>query len=282
MSRIQRLLPNQAGAGATGKLLECTEHNLDQRCLTSDVRQDKNRATMRVSRQLGFDFGRSWGGVRPGAGRKRTRVGRPCLRHVARPTHHRDHPVLVTMRARVAFRCLRSVPVFPAVRDALTNSLKEAFRILQFSVQQDHVHLLVEAGSTEDLSRGMQGLAIRLAKAVNRALDRRGPVWDDRFHARALRTPREVRSALVYVLMNHRKHDRSGPDDSRLDECSSAPWFDGWRDATKSEETGQRPVSRPQTWLASVGWRRAGLIRRDETPRVKRARHLASPAAAPR
>src|SRR5262249_22714935 len=74
-----------------------------------------------------------------------------------------------------------------------------------FSVQSDHIHLLVEADEPAALVRGMQGLAIRVAKSVNRALKRCGAVWADRFHARTLRTPREVRNALVYVLNNVKK-----------------------------------------------------------------------------
>jgi hypothetical protein len=43
----------------------------------------------------------------------------------------------------------------------------------------------------------VRGLVIRVAKAVNRALARHGRIWGDRFHSRILRTPREVRNALV-------------------------------------------------------------------------------------
>jgi len=67
-------------------------------------------------------------------------------------------------------------------------------------VQVNHVHVLVEADGSTALARGVQGLSIRLAKAINRVLGRRGRVWADRFHARALRTPREVRNGLVYVI----------------------------------------------------------------------------------
>ena len=93
-------------------------------------------------------------------------------------------------------------------------------------MQADHLHLLVEATDSRALSRGIQGFAIRAAKAVNRTLRRRGTVWADRFHARALRTPREVRHALVYVLTNLRKHM---PGARGIDPRSSAPWFVGWK-----------------------------------------------------
>ena len=134
--------------------------------------------------------------------------------------------------------------------------------MLQFSVQSNHLHMIIEADSRAALSRGLQGLAIRLAKGINQTLGRRGRVWGERYHARALRTPREVRNALVYVLQNWRRHfGVTGEVDAR----SSAPWFDGWPRAV-STVLGPRPVVAPRTWLAAVGWRRLGLIAFAEGP----------------
>ena len=89
------------------------------------------------------------------------------------------------------------------------------------------IHLIVEASDRVALSRGVQGLCIRLARAVNRACGRRGSVFADRYHARALKTPRAVRFALRYVLLNAHKHG-SGAPAGFVDGCSSAPWFDGF------------------------------------------------------
>jgi putative transposase len=142
------------------------------------------------------------------------------------------------------------------------------FRVLHFSIQADHLHLMVEADGPTDFERGVRGLAIRVAKGLNRVLGRRGKVWHDRHHARMLRTPREVRNVLVYVLSNFRKHFRGA---SGLDPCSSARWFDGWSTATATGPTlAASPVARARTWLARVGWRRHGLIDRDERPRAVR------------
>jgi putative transposase len=120
--------------------------------------------------------------------------------------------------------------------------------------------LLVEADTPTGFDRGMRGLAVRVAKAVNRARGRHGRVWADRYHARALRTPREVRNALVYVLSNVRKHL------SRVrgvDPCSSARWFDGWKGLGAVVTS---PLPRARTWLVAVGWRRHGLIDPEERP----------------
>jgi hypothetical protein len=135
--------------------------------------------------------------------------------------------------------------------------------VVEFSVQRDHVHMLVEAQDEVVLSSGARGLSIRTARAVNRVLGRRGTVWGDRYHARALKTPRETRNALVYVLMNFRKHH---PNDRRqFDPCSSAAWFDGFRHAPAPPDDSA-PTWKPRTWLASTGWRRHGLIHWSERP----------------
>src|SRR5206468_4942482 len=170
---------------------------------------------------------RTWGGCRAVAGRKLTPGGRPSVTHRARPAHTAAHPVHVALRSGRAVRCLRAGRVFPAVLGALGAASHEGFRILHFSVQDDHLHRIVEADDTRALGRGLRGVTIRVARAVNRALGRRGAVWGDRYHARALTTPRAMRHAIAYVLLNRRKHCAG---ERGLDPCSSAPWFDGWRD----------------------------------------------------
>jgi hypothetical protein len=136
--------------------------------------------------------------------------------------------------------------------------------VIHFSIQTDHVHLIVEADSTRALARGAQGLAGRCARALNRAWARHGSVWAHRYHARALRTLTEVRHALAYVLLNFRKHLRGAPG---VDPRSSGQWFDGWSHmATAPVLPGA--IAPPRTWLASAGWRRSGgAIDVHETPR---------------
>jgi REP element-mobilizing transposase RayT len=189
--------------------------------------------------------------------------------------------VHVTLRARLA--PLRSQHVFPTVRLALWRAARrdpKTFRLVHLSVQHDHVHLIVEADDKRSLSSGIRSIAIRVARYVNDLLARRGKLWADRYHSRPLRTPSEVRRALVYVLANFRKHAVS----SRLagiDPCSSGAWFDGWREEKFRRvappvaqdarwEVGaprEEPVvSAPATWLARVGWRRHGLIGLEEGP----------------
>ncbi len=147
-------------------------------------------------------------------------------------------------------------------------------RVAQFSIQHDHIHLVVEAGDRRALARVIQGLAIRIARGLNRVMGKRGKVFADRFHSRPLRTPTEVRAALVYVLNNFRKHAvRWGielPAAWSDDEYSSSPWFEGWADLS-SPRAGPAPVVGARTWLLSVGWSggAGGRLRRDELPQGK-------------
>jgi len=180
--------------------------------------------------------------------------------------------VHVTLRAREGLPPLRDRAIFPEMREAIraasrSPAVGSGFRVVQFSVQDDHVHLIVEAHDADDLGRGVQGLAIRLARAINRVLVASGKVWGDRYHARDLRTPREVRAAIVYVLMNAKKHLRRAAKDA-IDELSSAPWFDGFRpgDAAPCPPLDEPPVVLARTWLGAIGWRRCGLVRIDEAP----------------
>ena len=217
------------------------------------------------SRQEKLKF-RTWGGARPNAGRKPS--GRNHTPHRPRAEHDKAHPVHVTLRAAPRVPSLRKEVAFSALRRAIGDTARAWFRIVHFSVQSDHVHLLVEANDANSLSAGLRGVTIRLARAVNRATGRRGKVWGDRYHARALACPREVRNALVYVLMNWKKHLGRA---AGIDPCSSAEWFDGWNgkkpDMRPRPPLDAQPVETPSTWLLRTGWKRHGLLHVHEKPK---------------
>jgi hypothetical protein len=79
--------------------------------------------------------------------------------------------------------------------------------LIHFAILGNHIHLIAECDDRISLNRGIQGLAIRVARAVNQALSRkRGKVFSDRYHEHVLSTPRETKAAVLYVLQNYRKH----------------------------------------------------------------------------
>ena len=211
------------------------------------------------------------GGARRGAGRK-PRGNRALVPHVARPALSRHHPVHVTTRLGRGLPPLRRLPELEVLRRALgAGADRFGFRLVHFSIQNDHLHLIAEAEDARSLSRGMKGLLVRVARALNRLWRRHGQVFADRYHAHVLRTPREVRNALVYVLNNAKKHLGRF---AGLDPASSAAHFDGWaRPVPVGMSAASAPpqVAAARTWLLCVGWRRHGRIDPSEMPRARRA-----------
>jgi REP element-mobilizing transposase RayT len=187
------------------------------------------------------------------------------------------------MRVRADIGSLRTLEGFIAVREArmATIRLEGVFRIIHFSIQRNHIHMIVEANGKEALTTGMRVFGISCAKQINAALSvlrgvrRRGPVFTDRYYARVLKTPREVRNCLSYVLNNWRHH---GADRARMrqpwkiDPYSSALAFDGWRERPEGKRFAIPPgyegecIWTPSVWLLAIGWRRHNRISIFEVP----------------
>jgi hypothetical protein len=183
--------------------------------------------------------------------------------HVTRPKVDPRFPVQVTIRATPGLPSLRSPRLFGALRRAIARASVDRFRVIHFSIQQDHGHFIVEGDEARRARGGVHGLAIRLALAVNRVLGRKGKVVGDRYHARPLTTPRQMRTSMVYVLLNFRKHLRAP---ACIDPRSSGQHFSGWQAAPVAPDVAPATV-RPGTWMARVGWRLAGgPLRVDEHP----------------
>ena len=211
----------------------------------------------------------SWGGPRRNSGPKR-KAPRPLVRHRTRDPFPERFPQHVTIRLVRGLPTLRRKAVYKALGRALRlGGDRFGMRLIAYTVQRDHLHMIVEAADAPSLSRGMQGLTIRLAKALNRVWQRRGRVWGDRYHNRPLRTPREARNALAYVLHNCRRHG-CNPRQNGIetpDIYTSAPWFPGWRFHLKALSLPfPRPTVDARTWLLKTGWRRHGLIKAAEIP----------------
>ena len=239
----------------------------------------------RCDHRLAFDLRlpRRWGGRRDHAGRKKT--GKRYVPHTRREWFGRPRPCHVTLKVRRDVASLRIPRVVRAIEAAFAAGCERgSFRLVHYSIQRDHAHLIVEALDTVKLARGMKSLAARFARAVNRVLRRSGAVLKERYHLEVLDSPRQVRNALSYVLLNLRKHLAQqrvgralGMPRTAFDDASSARWFDGWRggrrDGFESGLVGPRPVSPARTWLLQTGWRRHGLVDPVEIPGGSRAAH---------
>lgn len=172
------------------------------------------------------------------------------------------------MRAVNGLPSFRAQVLYAAFLEAFRGTRRADFRIVEFSVQSNHVHMLVEAEDNSALARGMASFAVRANRLFNAAMGRgRGRVWGERYHRRELGSPREVRNALVYCLNNVRKHRRLTSAEATVDPCSSGPWFVGW--ATLEPLESPRPTEPPSTFLLEKGWKIHGFLSPTETPRSR-------------
>lgn len=224
------------------------------------------------------------GGPRHGAGRPRG--VRPRVMHRLRERIDARVPLHVTIRLRRDVPSVRQPRFVRRFRVSLGEAcVRFGFRVVHYSVQRDHVHLLIEAQNNRSIACGMKSVGARIGKLANRLFKRSGRVLDGRYHVRPLRTPLEVRRALRYVLLNHRHHaarrrgvrvahdlrdvrrSSSSTCAAALDPASSARWFDGWCSAAAPPNSVEvREVASARTWLLRTGWRRHGLIEPTDVP----------------
>jgi REP element-mobilizing transposase RayT len=211
------------------------------------------------------------GGWRPNAGRKRVPG---TISHAARAAVDARKPQHVTLRVLPGIGSIARDCLMNALRDCVRNAHKPSFRIVEFNVLGNHLHLITEAADRDALSRGVQGFSVSVARRMNKALKRTGQFFAHRYHVRALTSPTQVRNALRYVLQN-RKHHSAEKRFAKtwFDPYSSAAWFDGWATKLHADMAWEarllempRPTAKATTWLLSTGWKRLGLLRLDEAP----------------
>lgn len=253
-------------AGTQKKTRKGTKHKTQLGTQLGTQRNRRKPATPQL-----LPFRAPHGGCRAGAGRKPNgpQAGVP---HDTRQPLAARFPVHVTVKLRQHLRPLRRRDAYAALRTAFAaGNDRHGFRLVHYAVLNDHLHFVVEAAGRTALARGVQGLLVRIARTLNRLWQRRGKVFADRYHDHVLRSPREVRNVLRYVLGNGRKHAAAGRAvtvPQAIDTYTSAPWFDGFRETivVRGLAAVVRPVTDAHTWLLTIGWRRHGLLSVSERP----------------
>lgn len=185
------------------------------------------------------------------------------MSHARRPDVSPSRPHHVTIRMRRGTWNLRAQRCYRPLLEAFRAVRKRAgFRLTHFSVQGNHVHMLVEASDRPAMSNGLRALLIRFARSLNSVMGASGSRFQDRYHESVLETASAVRRCLRYVLENHARHMASiGKTAPAVDPFSSAPWFDGYcAGVLVPRAIGDPPVSSARSWLLSGAWRTLGLI----------------------
>lgn len=162
------------------------------------------------SKQLKLDLYKGrWGGRRPGSGRKR--IHSKGVAHRVREIVSARTPLHINFKYRTQIKnkfCLK------LLKKAIMNARSKGLRIVHFSLQSNHIHLIIEAENNEILTKGMRSLTITFAKGL-----KAGKVQLERYHLHVLRTIREAKNATLYVLFNQQKHEKGKY--SKIDEFSS-------------------------------------------------------------
>jgi REP element-mobilizing transposase RayT len=209
------------------------------------------------------------GGWRRGAGRPSGRSNH-YIPHVRRTRVTKNHAVHVTLSVRKGIPTIRRHPTRRIIQAIFAKESRKGFRLVHYSIRKDHLHLICEADSTLAVSRGIQRIASRIARALNQYFDRKGRFFADRFHSHVIKTPRAMRHVLSYVMLNaHKDEAKQGKTLRGPDAFTSWEYFDGWRAPQYQRRAhGPRPRDAPVTpatsWLLRKGWRRHGLIHLDE------------------
>jgi putative transposase len=241
---------------------------------------DKSHMTKQVASmakketQLKFQKTSGWGGKRKGTGRKNLSG---TVNHMTRPEINLKTPLHINLKLIKGLPNLRKNALHAELKKSIKKSKEQGLYILHYSIQDDHIHLFAEAKSNSALAAGMRSLAGRFAKIIRQYAynasnsKRQGSVFKGRYYLHVLKTPREVKNALEYVLLNLSKHQKFI---EYLDHFSSAPHFEEWKlllgprykalvkfaAETFRVQNGREAedvLSLPQSWLARVGWQRA-------------------------
>ena len=213
-------------------------------------------------KQLALPLKSTHGGFRKGAGRK-NRSG--LQSHVRRPLLNPRHPLHVTLRLKDDLPSLRRKDTFACLKEAVCLARTRGLRINHFAVLSNHIHLILETQGTT-ISQALQSLGVSFAKRLNHLIQRKGTVFQERYHLHVLKTPSEVKRALAYVLTNESKHQGSDVPEIKPSSFNSAHLFSDWKRLLKNyrlfkpkeiDPWTTQIVSPPKTWLLSTGWMRA-------------------------
>jgi putative transposase len=203
-------------------------------------------------------------------GRKRSKDS--GVTHSRRPRLRSCIPMHITMKWAEGLPTLREHGAFMVLLSCFrASNAASGLRIIDFSVQSNHVHMICEAADEQAVSSAMQGLGVRIARRMNAYWERKGTVFADRYHREDLKTPSQVRNAIRYVLQNVFRHSSRARflSSGQPDEFSSGQWFTGWKEAHlngRPSDQDDPPVVSPSVWLLTTGWKRHGLLSITERP----------------
>jgi hypothetical protein len=217
---------------------------------------------LRKLKQLEMKGLKGWGGKRKGAGRK-NQTG--TINHLKRERVNSKTPIHVTMKLRHGLPDIQCPEMHEKFKAGALKAKALGLRVVHYTVEWDHIHMLLECSNNKALSQGMKSLGASFGRAIRKFAGGKGRVFKERFHMRVLKTPTEVRNAMAYVLTNTSKHHKMAPGPTPY---SSGMYFSEWKKLLGRRAgpnlrefvplTSKLPefLCEPKSWLAREGWRK--------------------------
>lgn len=155
------------------------------------------------------------------------RAGRPAIhdkgiRHIAREIIKKSTSLHLTIKVRENKADIKNKQVLKILHYAIRRSRIKGLRIIHYTLEYNHIHLLVEAADKQTVHQGMQSFGITFAKKINAIKRLKGTVYKHRYHLRKINSPRELKNVLYYIFNNGIHHKRTS---TVLDPYNTLPAF---------------------------------------------------------
>ncbi|MBC7430062.1 MAG: transposase [Bacteriovorax sp.] len=153
------------------------------------------------------------------------RAGRPAIndrgiRHIRRDRITKPTSMHLTIKVREYKADIKSKRILRALHHAIIRARLKKLKVIHYTLEYNHVHLLVEASDHKVMHRGMQALGISLSKSINKIKCLKGTVYKHRYHLKRLTSTQQLKNVLHYIFNNGIHHKRTS---SILDPYNSMP-----------------------------------------------------------
>ncbi|MGZ3787001.1 MAG: transposase [Bacteriovorax sp.] len=128
------------------------------------------------------------------------------IRHTSRPFLKKPSSLHLTVKIKKNKAEMKNKSVFSLLKRAILNARRQGLKVIHYSLEYDHVHLLIEAENNHILGKGMQAFGGTFSKAINRMRKLKGGVYKHRYHFRKISSARELKNVMNYIFTNGLKH----------------------------------------------------------------------------
>jgi REP element-mobilizing transposase RayT len=142
------------------------------------------------------------------------RAGRPAIhdsgiRHTRRFRLKKPSSLHLTIKVKENKADIQNKRILKTLHYAIRRARLKGLKIVHYTLEYNHVHLLVESVDNKILHKGMQAFGITIAKAINKIKRTKGAVYKNRYHLRVIDSPRQLKNVLHYIFSNGVKHKRT-------------------------------------------------------------------------